>query len=82
MFFDRLFRSFLPLQNPLGFGGRHFLELGLFLAALTLVSRPWLEPLAAKLAQRTAWRMALAILTAHSTWRCFRIIPRRRRTSR
>jgi hypothetical protein len=59
MFFDRLFRSFVPSQNPLGFGAADFLELGLavFLAALALVSRPWLEPLAAKLAKRTAWCM-------------------------
>ncbi len=65
MFFDRLFRSFVPSQNPLGFGAADFLELGLagFLAILALVSRPWIEPLAAKLAKRTAWCMlALAIL--------------------
>ena len=41
------------------------MELGLavFLATLALVSRPWIEPLAAKLARRTGWCMlALAIL--------------------
>ncbi len=65
MLFDRLFRSFVPLQNPLGFGAADFLEFGLalLLAALALVSRPWIEPLAAKLAKRTAWCMlALVIL--------------------
>jgi hypothetical protein len=64
MLLDRLFRTLVPLQNPLGFGAADFFELGLavFLAVLALVSRPWLEPLAARFARRTAWCMlALAI---------------------
>ncbi len=64
MLLDRLFRTLVPLQNPRGFGAADFLELGLavFLAGLALVSRPWLEPLAARFARRPAWCMlALAI---------------------
>lgn len=65
MLFDRLFRSLVPLQNPLGFGAGDFLELGLavFLTLFALASRAWIEPLASKLAKHTGWCMlALAIL--------------------
>ena len=56
-----LFRSFLPLRNPVGFGASDFIELGLaaLLLALTLISRPWLEPYGSRLAPRTAWCMLL-----------------------
>jgi hypothetical protein len=54
------FRSFLPIQNPLGFGAGDYLELLLaviFLAALVGWKR--IEPRANRLAQRTVWSMAL-----------------------
>ena len=56
-----LFRSFLPLRNPIGFGASDFIELGLaaLLLGLTLISRPWLEPYGSRFAQRTAWCMLL-----------------------
>src|SRR5579883_1547736 len=56
-----LFRSFLPLRNPIGFGASDFLELGLaaLLLVLTLLSRPWLELRLARLARHTAWCMLL-----------------------
>lgn len=56
-----LFRSFLPLRNPLGFGAGDFIELALaaLLAAFALFSRPWLEPYAKKLAPKTGWCMLL-----------------------
>ncbi|HTS47205.1 MAG TPA: hypothetical protein VMH05_04640 [Bryobacteraceae bacterium] len=56
-----LFRSFLPLRNPIGFGASDFIELGLaaLLLGLTLISRPWLEPYGSRLAQKTAWCMLL-----------------------
>jgi hypothetical protein len=59
--FERLFHTFVPLQNPLGFGAADFLELGLavFLGVLALVSRPFLEPLAARVSKHTAWCMLL-----------------------
>jgi hypothetical protein len=61
MFLDRLFRSFVPQQNPLGFSAPDFLELALaiFLAVLVWASRSWIEPLAARVARRTAWCMLL-----------------------
>jgi hypothetical protein len=61
MVFVELFRSFLPLRNPIGFGASDFIELGLaaLLLALTLTSRPWLEPYGSRLAHRTAWCMLL-----------------------
>jgi hypothetical protein len=54
----------MPLENPIGFGAGDFLELGLaaFLVALAFVSRPWLEPLARRVAPKTAWCMLLLAL--------------------
>jgi hypothetical protein len=54
------FHSFLPLENPLGFGPGDYLELLLaFLLLLgALVWHKRLEPLANRLALRTAWAMA------------------------
>jgi hypothetical protein len=63
--FDRLFRTFAAKENPIGFGAADFIEFGLavFLAALALASRPWIEPWAARFAKRTGWCMlALAAL--------------------
>jgi hypothetical protein len=54
-------RSFLPIDTALGFGPADFLELGIAAALvfLALVSRPWIEPYARRLAPRTAWCMLL-----------------------
>lgn len=53
-----IFRSFLPLQNPIGFGAGDFVEL--FLAAtlvlLVLAQGPILK-LGSRLAERTGWSM-------------------------
>ena len=58
MYLFHVLRSFLPLQNPIGFGAADFIE---FLLALLLVvlaiARPWVEPAAQKLARRPAWCM-------------------------
>jgi hypothetical protein len=54
-----LFRSFLPLENPLGFGPGDYLEL--LLAILLLAALVWwkrIAPRAAWLAGRTLWSMA------------------------
>jgi hypothetical protein len=61
MLLHDLFRSFLPLRNPIGFGASDFIELGLaaLLVVLTLISRPWIEPFASRFAKRTAWCMLL-----------------------
>jgi hypothetical protein len=62
-----LFRSFLPIENPLGFGAGDYLEL-LLAAMLLLAAVVWrnrLEARACRLAERTAWSMALlAVLPA------------------
>ena len=56
-----LFRSFLPLRNPIGFGASDFVELALaaVLVFFAVVSRTWIEPLARRLAERTGWSMLL-----------------------
>jgi len=57
------FRSFLPLENPLGFGAGDYLEL--LLAAMLLAALVWWKrfaPYANRLAQRTVWSMALLAL--------------------
>ena len=61
MHFADLLRSFLPLRNPIGFGAGDFIELVMaaLLVALALVSRPFVEPFARKLAPKTAWCMLL-----------------------
>src|SRR5215471_633225 len=65
MLLSELFRSFVPLRNPMGFGASDFIEL-VFAALLVLPAlawRPWIEPHAARLAQRAGWCMlALAAL--------------------
>ena len=60
-----LLRFFLPMRNPLGFGGADFIELALavLLVVFVLASRPFIEPYARKLADHTGWSMlALAVL--------------------
>ncbi len=53
-----LFRTFVPLRNPIGFGAADFVELAVAaLLVLALVARRWLEPYARELAKRTAWCM-------------------------
>jgi hypothetical protein len=58
MYLFHVFRSFLPLHNPIGFGASDFVELGLaILLVLLVMARAWLEPAARKLAQNTGWCM-------------------------
>ncbi|MBV8731702.1 MAG: hypothetical protein JO336_17995 [Acidobacteriia bacterium] len=60
MFLFDLFRSFLALQNPVGFGASDFLLLALaVLLALWAVVWPRIEQRAARLAQHTRWCMGL-----------------------
>src|SRR5262245_17417507 len=59
MFLYRLFRSFLPLHNPLGFGAGDFVELGLALVLVALaLGRHRIEAWGRRFAERTAWCMA------------------------
>src|SRR5215475_12720511 len=59
MYLFHVLRSFLPLQNPIGFGASDFVE---FLLAVLLVllvfARAWVEPSAQRLARRPVWYMA------------------------
>src|SRR5580698_406068 len=59
-----LFRSFLPLHNPIGFGASDFIELELAaLLVFLIAAHACLCEWARKLAARTGWCMlALAIL--------------------
>jgi len=61
MFLPHPAQSFLPLNNPLGFGAADLIELALaaLLVAFALAWRPWLEPYAAGLAQKPGWCMLL-----------------------
>jgi hypothetical protein len=49
--------SFVPLENPIGFGAVDFIELAVLLVlfGLALAWRPFLAPFAAKLSRRTVW---------------------------
>src|ERR1700722_9640678 len=64
MFLFDFFHSFLPALNPIGFGAADFLELGVavFLILATLVWRPWIEPYAVRLAEKTFWCMIILAL--------------------
>ena len=58
MYLFHLFRSFLPLHNPIGFGASDFVELALAILLVGLVlARAWLAPAAQKLAHHTGWCM-------------------------
>jgi hypothetical protein len=58
MYLFDLFRSFLPLHNPIGFGGSDFIELALALLLVVIVlARAPIEPLARKLSQKPVWCM-------------------------
>ena len=61
MHFADLVTSFLPLRNPIGFGASDFIELiiAALLVLLILISRPWLEHYARRLAPKTGWCMLL-----------------------
>jgi len=58
MYFFHLFRSFLPLRNPIGFGASDFIAFAVA-ALLVLVVLSWaaIQPYAERLARRTAWCM-------------------------
>src|ERR1039457_4893111 len=64
MFLFDVFRAFLPLHNPIGFGPADFIELALaaLLVLMALVWRPWIQPYALKLAEKTGWSMLLLAL--------------------
>jgi hypothetical protein len=76
MYLFDLFRSFLPMHNPIGFGAADFIELALAaLLVIFVLARGRVEPIAQKLAQKTGWCMLflagltialrLALLPAH-----------------
>jgi hypothetical protein len=59
MFLFDLFRSFLPLHNPIGFGAADFIEFALAALLLLITAlRGRMEPAARRLAERPIWSMA------------------------
>ncbi|MGH9664906.1 MAG: hypothetical protein ACRD9L_10825, partial [Bryobacteraceae bacterium] len=65
MYLFQLFRSFVPIHNPIGFGAGDFvgLAIALLLVWLALAWPTWIATRSRELAARTAWCMlALAIL--------------------
>jgi hypothetical protein len=63
MFLFDLFRSFLPLHNPIGFGAADFIELALAaLLVLMAALRGRVEPAARRLAESVVWSMAFLAL--------------------
>ena len=65
MYLLHLFRSFLPLHNPIGFGASDFIGAGLALLLVLLVlGRAWLEPAAQRLAAKPVWSMAFLFVLA------------------
>jgi len=60
MYLFRLFLSFLPLHNPIGFGASDFVEAAVAILLVGLVfSRAAIEPAFLRLAQKTGWCMLL-----------------------
>lgn len=58
MYIFHLFRSFLPLRNPIGFGAADFIELSLAILLVALaLARPAIAPAFRWLARRPRWAM-------------------------
>jgi hypothetical protein len=58
-----IFRSFLPLHNPIGFGAADFIEFGIAAVFLVLIlSRRRIVEYGARFAERTAWGMLTLLL--------------------
>jgi hypothetical protein len=63
MYLFRIFRSFLPFDNPIGFGVADFIEFGLAALLVTAIFlRPRLEPGFRRLSEKTGWSLALVAL--------------------
>lgn len=59
MYLFHVFRSFLPLHNPLGFGVNDFIQFTLVVCLVAgVLLRAWTEPAAQRLARRPVWCMA------------------------
>ncbi len=58
MYLFHLFRSFLPLRNPIGFGASDFIVFAVAaLLVFVVLSLPAIQPYARRLAERTRWCM-------------------------
>jgi hypothetical protein len=63
MYLFRIFHSFLPLRNPIGFGASDFVVLAIALLMVSLlVAKVLIAPYARKLAPRTIWSMCLLLI--------------------
>jgi hypothetical protein len=59
MYLFQIFRSFLPMRNPIGFGASDFLVIAIaILLTVLLIACAWLRPLAYEIAKRTSLSMA------------------------
>ena len=66
MYLFHVFRSFLPLHNPIGFGVNDFIQFALtLLLVFLLLARAWLEPAAQWLARKPGWCMLLLLSLIH-----------------
>lgn len=60
MYLFDVFRSFLPMRNPIGFGASDFLVIAIaFLFSGLLIARAWLQPWLGEITKRTSLSMAL-----------------------
>src|SRR5579883_1934191 len=58
MYLFHIFRSFLPLHNPIGFGVNDYIQIALALVLVAAVLlRAWAEPAAQWLARKPGWCM-------------------------
>jgi len=63
VFLFDLFRSFLPLHNPIGFGAADFIELALAAMLVSMAAvRQRVESLGRRLAEKTVWSMVVLAL--------------------
>lgn len=65
MMLDRLFASFDPVKNPIGFGPADFIEIAIamLLVGMAILWKPYIEPWARHFSTKTRWSM-LALAAA------------------
>jgi hypothetical protein len=65
MYLFQIFRSFLPMRNPIGFGASDWVVLAIaLLLIMLLIARAWIAPYALEIAKRTVPSMCLLFTLA------------------